>query len=71
MARPNTGDNPPTGSLAPYQTTPGGMLAPPAGPYGPATTLPGGGPPAKAGPTPMGLLNALRRLWVLATVLGL
>ena len=43
MARPNSGDNPSTGPLAPYQTPPGGMLAPPAGPYGPAVTLPGGG----------------------------
>ncbi len=70
MARPNSGDNPSTGPLAPYQTPPGGMLAPPAGPYGPAVTLPGA-PSAKAAPTPLGLLNALRRRWVMATFLGL
>lgn len=71
MARPNSGDNPPTGPLAPYQAPPGGMLAPPAGPYGPAVTIPGGYPPAKSAPTPLGLLNALRRRWVMATFLGL
>ncbi|MBN9522461.1 polysaccharide biosynthesis tyrosine autokinase [bacterium] len=70
MARPNSGDNPLTGPLAPYQTQPGGMLAPPAGPYGPPVTVPGG-TTAKAPPTPLGLLNALRRRWVLATFLGL
>jgi capsular exopolysaccharide synthesis family protein len=72
MARPNSGDSqPPTGPLAPYHASQGGMTQPPAGPYGPAVVLPGGGPPAKSGPTPFGLLNALRRRWVLATFLGL
>jgi len=71
MARPNNGDNPPTGPMQPYQTPPGGMLAPPGGPYGPSVTIPGGYPPAKTAPTPLGLLNALRRRWVMATFLGL
>ncbi len=70
MARPNSGDNLPTGPLAPYQAQPGGMLAPPAGPYGPPVNVPGG-TSAKVPPTPLGLLNALRRRWVLATFLGL
>lgn len=71
MPRPNSGEHPATGPLAPYQPTQGGMLAPPAGPYGPSVTIPGGGPAAKTAPTPLGLLNALRRRWVLATFLGL
>lgn len=70
MARSNSGDNPPTGPLQPYPPPPGGILAPPAGPYGPTVTIPGGSA-AKTGPTPLGLLNALRRRWVLATFLGL
>lgn len=70
MARSNNGENPPTGPLQPYNNPPGGMLAPPAGPYGPAVTIPGG-TGAKSAPTPLGLLNALRRRWVLATFLGL
>jgi len=57
--------------MQPYQTPPGGMLAPPGGPYGPSVTIPGGYPPAKTAPTPLGLLNALRRRWVMATFLGL
>jgi succinoglycan biosynthesis transport protein ExoP len=71
MARHNSGDNPPTGPLAPYQNPPGGMLEPPSGPYGPQVVIPGPVPPAKSSPTPLGLLNALRRRWVLATFLGL
>jgi polysaccharide biosynthesis transport protein len=71
MPRPNSGEHPPTGPLAPYQPAQGGMLAPPAGPYGPPVTIPGGVLAAKAAPTPLGLLNALRRRWVLATFLGL
>ncbi|MDB5308227.1 MAG: ywqD 1 [Gemmataceae bacterium] len=47
------------------------MPVPPAGPYGPNpgyhATTPSA---AKAGPTPAGLLNALKRRWVLATFLG-
>lgn len=70
MARPNSGDNPPTGPMAPYNTPPGGMMAPPGGPYGPPVTVPGA-PSSKAAPSPLGLLNALRRRWVMATFLGL
>ncbi|MFO0800407.1 MAG: polysaccharide biosynthesis tyrosine autokinase [Gemmataceae bacterium] len=69
MARSNNGENPPTGPLQPYNTAPGGMLAPTGGPYGPSVTIPGA--TGKTPPTPLGLLNALRRRWVLATFLGL
>ena len=71
MARPNTGEHPPSGPLASYQTPAGGMVHPPAGPYGPGLNhaYPTH-PAAKAGPTPAGLLNALRRRWVLAVFIG-
>jgi capsular exopolysaccharide synthesis family protein len=47
------------------------MPAPPAGPYGPTNTFLGPLPPkAKSGPTPLGVLYALKRRWVMATLIG-
>jgi len=47
------------------------MPVPPAGPYGPTGAYPGAGSAAaKGGPTPAGVLNALKRRWVLATFIG-
>lgn len=73
MARQSPGELPPNAALSPFQTPPGGMPAPvsPMSPYGP----PGwSGGPAPSGPrnapTVGGLLNALKRRWVLATFVG-
>lgn len=73
MARPNSGEQPLTSPLSPYHAPSGGLQPPPAGPYGPAASPYAAGPAsaaAKAGPTPAGLINALKRRWVLATFIG-
>src|SRR5436305_14343646 len=70
MSRPSPGELPPNSALSPFQTPPGGMPAP-MSPYGP----PGwAGGPAPSGPrnapTVGGLINSLKRRWVMATFLG-
>ncbi|HMC04761.1 MAG TPA: polysaccharide biosynthesis tyrosine autokinase [Actinomycetota bacterium] len=74
MARPNPGDPPANpAALSPFQTPASGLPAPAATttPYGP----PGwAGGPAPSGPrnapTVGGLINSLKRRWVMATFLG-
>ena len=75
MSRPSPGELPPNAALSPFQTPPSGMPLPTTmSPYGPAGWS---GGPAPSGPrnapTVGGLLNALKRRWVLATfvVVGL
>ncbi|MFM8274334.1 MAG: hypothetical protein ACKODX_18660, partial [Gemmata sp.] len=70
MARPIAGD-PPASTPAPYHTPPNGLPAP-TGPspfnYTNQPTLPA--PAVASSPTPLGLLNAFRRRWVLSTFVG-
>ncbi|HEY3788149.1 MAG TPA: hypothetical protein VGL71_04800, partial [Urbifossiella sp.] len=71
MARSN--DPPANNPLSPFHTPAGGMPQPiPVPPYGPNPGYNPGPTPskAKAGPSPGGMLNALKRRWVLATFLG-
>jgi capsular exopolysaccharide synthesis family protein len=70
MARPIAGDAPASPPPAPFQPPTGLPPAVPASPFSytnqpnlPAPTVP-------ASPTPVGLLNAFRRRWVLGTFLG-
>src|SRR5437764_13606340 len=72
MSRPSPGELPPNAALSPFQTPPSGMPLPTTmSPYGPAGWS---GGPAPSGPrnapTVGGLLNALKRRWVLATFVG-
>ncbi len=71
MARSNAGDPPPNQSLSPFHTPPGGMPLPvPGVPLNYLGQPVPAGPPPRTGPTPLGILNALKRRWVLATLIG-
>jgi polysaccharide biosynthesis transport protein len=74
MTRQNSGDVPPNAPVSPYHTPPNGLpmplsSVPPYGPYGPNVTpvMPAG---SRNAPTVVGLLNALKRRWVMATFIG-
>lgn len=68
MARPSSGDPPAQPPLSPFQTPASGMAAPGGGsPYGPTPNVPA---PTRSAPTPLSLLHALKRRWVLATFIG-
>ena len=70
MARSNAGDQPSSQPLSPFHTPPGGMPMPVAAASTPAGSA-GPSPQAvRAGPTPLGLLNALKRRWVMAAFIG-
>ncbi|MBY0514218.1 MAG: polysaccharide biosynthesis tyrosine autokinase [Gemmataceae bacterium] len=72
MARPSAGDTPPNQPLSPFHTPPAGMPAPiPGTPFSYVGQLLPPAPPAKTGPTPLGVLNALKRRWVMAGLIGL
>lgn len=71
MNRPNAGETPPNHPISPFHTPPAGYPIPVPGvplnyhgqPLPPT-------PPSKSGPTPLGILNALKRRWVMAALIG-
>lgn len=71
MARPNSGDNSHSLPVSPFHTPANGMPAPIPGSQFSyiGQPLPPAAPP-KTGPTPLGVLNALKRRWVMASLLG-
>ena len=73
MARPSHGETPANAALSSFQTPPAGLPAPlaPATPYGPAGWAGGPAPTGpRNAPTVGGLVNALKRRWVLATLVA-
>src|SRR5436190_14439403 len=71
MARPIAGDPPASQPPAPFQTPPNGIAvqAPPS-PFNYTNQPSMPAPAVQSTPTPLGLLNAFRRRWVLGTFIG-